>query len=59
MNLGAHASFIAASYVIVVLVIGLLIAWIMTDYVMQKRILEDLEKRGVTRRSQRVSGDTP
>ena len=57
MNLGAHASFIIASYVIVAAVIALLIGWIVADHAAQKRILSDLEKRGVTRRSQRASGD--
>ena len=59
MNLGAHASFIIASYVIVAAVIALLIGWIVADHAAQKRILSDLEKRGVTRRSQRASGDAP
>jgi heme exporter protein D len=59
MNLGAHASFIIASYVIVAVVIALLIGWIVADHAAQKRILSDLEKRGVTRRSQRASGDAP
>lgn len=53
MNLGPHAFFISASYIFVVIVIACLIAWIMTDYVTQNRILKDLEQRGITRRSKR------
>ena len=59
MNLGPHADFIIASYAVTALVVAVLIAWIATDYSAQKRLLADLEQRGVTRRSQRAKGDTP
>jgi heme exporter protein D len=58
LNLGPHASFIIASYGVVVVVVAALIGWIAADYVAQRRVLGDLEQRGVTRRSQR-KGDTP
>jgi len=35
------------------IVIAALIAWVVLDYSTQRRILGDLEERGVTRRSQR------
>ena len=35
------------------LYIAALIAWVVLDYSAQRRILDDLEERGVTRRSQR------
>lgn len=57
MILGPHASFIIAAYAVVVVVIAALIGWIVADYAAQRRILSDLEKRGVTRRSTRASGD--
>ena len=59
MNLGPHADFIIAAYAVVVLVIAALIGWIIFDHAAQRRILADLEQRGVTRRSRRASGDTP
>ena len=59
MNLGPHADFIIAAYAVVVIVIAALIGWIIVDYAAQRRILADLEQRGVTRRSRRASGDTP
>lgn len=59
MNLGPHADFIVASYAVTALVVAILIAWIATDYSAQKRVLADLEQRGVTRRSTRGGGDTP
>ncbi len=59
MNLGPHADFIIASYAVTALVVAGLIAWIATDYSAQKRLLADLEQRGVTRRSRRGGGDTP
>ncbi|HET9537403.1 MAG TPA: heme exporter protein CcmD [Mesorhizobium sp.] len=34
-------------------VVTALIAWVLLDYSAQRRILGDLEERGVTRRSQR------
>lgn len=51
MNLGPHAAFIIAAYVVAVLVIGALIAWVTLDYRAQKRVLGDLDAQGVTRRS--------
>jgi heme exporter protein D len=53
MNLGAHASFIIASYAVTAFVVASLIAWVVLDYTAQRRVLEDLEERGVTRRSRR------
>jgi len=34
-------------------VVAALIAWVLLDYSAQRRILGDLEERGVTRRSRR------
>jgi heme exporter protein D len=51
MDLGPHAVFIIAAYVVAALVVTGLIAWVMADYDAQRRLLADLEARGVTRRS--------
>ena len=59
MSLGPHADFIIASYAVTALVVAVLIAWITTDFSAQKRVLADLEQRGVTRRSKRSDGDAP
>ena len=56
MNLGPHADFIVAAYGLTVFVIAALVAWVVLDYSAQRRILGDLEERGVTRRSQRKGG---
>jgi heme exporter protein D len=53
MNLGSHADFIVAAYAVTLFVVAALIAWVLLDYSTQRRILEDLEERGVTRRSGR------
>ncbi len=53
MNLGPHADFIVAAYAVTVFVVATLIAWVVLDYSAQRRILGDLEDRGVTRRSQK------
>lgn len=54
MNLGQHASFIVAAYAAAALLVGGLIVWITRDYVAQRRVLRELEERGVTRRSGRT-----
>lgn len=59
MNLGAHASFIIAAYAISALVVLLLIGWIMLDYRGQTRTLEQLEARGLKRRSAASSESAP
>ena len=54
-NLGPHAAFIVTAYGLAALVIGVLIVWIWLDYRAQKRSLQELEARGVTRRSDRAA----
>jgi heme exporter protein D len=51
MNLGSHAGFIVASYLVVAAVVALLVGWVTTDYFTQKRALAELDRRGITRRS--------
>ncbi|TMJ03021.1 MAG: heme exporter protein CcmD [Alphaproteobacteria bacterium] len=53
MDLGPHAAFIIAAYVMAAVVVLGLIAWVIADYDAQQRVLADLEQRGVTRRSQK------
>ena len=56
MNLGPHAQFIVAAYVVAALVLVLLTLWVVLDHRMQKRVLADLEVRGVRRRSKDEEG---
>ena len=51
MDLGPHAGFIIAAYALAALVVIGLIAWVLADHAAQRRLLADLEARGVTRRS--------
>ena len=53
----AHIGFIVAAYGAGVAVIGALIAWVMLDYRLQRRILAELETKGVSRRSARELAD--
>ncbi len=53
MSLGPYTSFIVTSYLVVLVVVVLLIAWIAIDYRRQKQHLAELESEGVTRRSER------
>ena len=51
MDLGPHGAFIVASYAMAALVVAGLIAWVVADHAAQRRLLADLEARGMTRRS--------
>jgi heme exporter protein D len=55
MNLGPHAAFVVGAYTVAAAVIIGMIAWVWLDYRRQSRMLSDLEARGVTRRSYKVS----
>jgi heme exporter protein D len=50
-DLGPHAAFIIASYVMAALVVTGLVAWVLADHDALRRLLADLEARGITRRS--------
>ena len=54
MDLGPHANFIIVAYVAAALVVTGLVAWILADHAAQRRLLADLEARGVTRRSDKT-----
>lgn len=56
MSLGPHADFIVASYALTAFVMAALIAWVLLDHSAQRRVLGDLESRGVTRRAHRMEG---
>ena len=51
MDLGPHASFIVAAYAVAIAVVLTLIAWVIIDYRAQRRLLAELERRGITRKS--------
>jgi len=57
MQATAHIEFIVAAYGAGVVVVAALIAWVMLDYRLQRRILAELEMKGVSRRSARESAD--
>lgn len=59
MNLGPHATFIVAAYGVGTFLIAALIAWVVFDHRKQARMLDELEARGVMRRSERGSGGQP
>ena len=51
IDLGPHAAFIIAAYLMAAIVVLALIAWVIADHDAQRRLLADLEARGVTRRA--------
>jgi heme exporter protein D len=58
VDLGPHAGFILAAYAIALAVVAALIAWVVLDHRAQLRILADLERAGVSRRSA-AHGEVP
>ena len=55
MELGPHTAYIVVAYAMAAIVIAGLICWVRADYRAQRRALDGLEARGVTRRSERAS----
>lgn len=53
MDLGPHAAYIWASYTVVAVVLAVLIGWLVFDGRRQRRLIDELESRGVRRRSSR------
>jgi heme exporter protein D len=51
MDLGPHATYIWASYGVVAIVLAGLVAWLIADGRHQQRLLDELDARGVKRRS--------
>jgi heme exporter protein D len=50
-DLGPHAAYIWASYAVAALVLAGLVAWLVADGRHQQRLLDDLDARGIRRRS--------
>lgn len=46
-----HMAYVGAAYLISAIVIGGLITWVVADLRAQRRALQELEQRGVRRRS--------
>jgi heme exporter protein D len=53
MSFAQEAGFIVAAYAVTLFVVAALCAWVTLDYYAQRRVLGDLEARGITRRSTR------
>jgi heme exporter protein D len=53
MDVGPHAAFIWASYATVAVVLAALVGWLILDGRRQQRLIDELESRGVRRRSSR------
>jgi heme exporter protein D len=50
-DLGPHAAYIWASYAIVAVALASLVAWLVADGRRQQRLLDELDARGVRRRT--------
>ena len=51
MGFGPHAAFIVSAYAIVAVCLAGLTGWLLADARRQRRLLRDLDARGVIRRS--------
>jgi heme exporter protein D len=59
MDLGPHAAFIWASYAVATAVLAALIGWLILDGRRQQQLIDELEARGVKRRSGATRGGRP
>jgi len=57
MGLGPHAGFIVTAYAAAILIVAGLIVWIMIDRRHLASAVDELEAKGITRRSERARGD--
>jgi heme exporter protein D len=55
MDLGPHAAFVWASYGAVAVALAALALWLVLDGRRQRRLIDELEARGIRRRSDRGS----
>jgi heme exporter protein D len=51
MDLGPHAAYIWASYAVTAIVLAVLALWLIADGRSQQRLLDEMDARGVRRRS--------
>jgi heme exporter protein D len=59
MDLGPHAVFIVAAYAVAIVIVAGLIVWVAVDRRHLRRALDQLEERGITRRSERAGEEAP
>jgi len=59
MDLGPHAGFIVGAYVAAIAIVAGLIIWVMLDRRQLARAVDELEGKGIMRRSQRVREEIP
>ena len=59
MNLGPYADFILASYAAALAIVVAVIAWIVLERRYLLRLMHEIERRGITRRSERRTEESP
>lgn len=59
MTLASHSDFIFAAYGAAFVILSILIVWIMLDYRVLRRTLDEFEDDGITRRSDRPARSSP
>lgn len=56
MTFAQEAGFIVAAYAVTVFIVAALVAWVVLDHSAQRRVLDEMEEQGITRRSRRSQG---
>jgi heme exporter protein D len=59
MDLGPHAVFVVAAYAVAIVIVAGLIVGVAVDRRHLRRALDQLEERGITRRSERAGEEAP
>jgi heme exporter protein D len=59
MDLGPHAGFIVISYAAAIAIVAGLIGWVMLDRRRLTRTVDELEAKGIARRSDRAREEPP
>ena len=59
MNLGPHVAFIVSAYAASAAIVAALLLWVALDRIRLRRTLEQLEGKGITRRSERTGEVKP
>jgi heme exporter protein D len=57
MDLGPHAGFIVTAYAAAIVIVVGLVVWVMLERRHLTRAVDELEAKGITRRSERARGD--
>jgi heme exporter protein D len=59
MDLGPHAAFIVTAYAAAIGIVAALVIWVVLDRRHLRRMLDELDEQGISRRSERAREEKP